>query len=257
MPVDSRTKTEQLDTIKGVLTIPCCDLCYPSLLSRTRPGKPPAKQKRKAAIKKSDEPFLEVQKKLREWRQKTHKRDLQHTLIGASALLPNAMINDIASVGPIADLKRLEEVLGGRWGFIRDYGEQIVKELSNIVIPEVGNVPKASKRRRKVTGAEDGADEDGNPVKRARGDGSGDKEVVEAPVQEASGFVNLHPQAPYPYPPAYPYPTIQQPPHFTQPLYQQVWMNGPGGMGWYNIPIANHSQLQNLYYQPYSNQQDR
>ncbi|KAF5330105.1 hypothetical protein D9758_018274 [Tetrapyrgos nigripes] len=125
-------------------TVPCCDLCDAGLLDKVRPGPSPLKSKRKAAIKKSGEPLLEVEIKLREWRSAIHRKDFKDDLFGPSGLLPNNLIRDLASVGPVTTLKRLEEVLG----------DHIVKTVS--------------KRARADTVAETGKTSTATPSKKSR-----------------------------------------------------------------------------------------
>ncbi|KAF8950950.1 hypothetical protein BDZ97DRAFT_1891098 [Flammula alnicola] len=80
-------------------TVPCCDICDPSLLDRTCPGKRTdgAKTSRvKVGVLSS--PVLE---KLHDWRCLVKTRDFASSLFSADALLSDSFIDLLASVRPV------------------------------------------------------------------------------------------------------------------------------------------------------------
>ncbi|THU76767.1 hypothetical protein K435DRAFT_569482, partial [Dendrothele bispora CBS 962.96] len=74
----------------------------------------------------------EIQTKLREWRSKTHQEDFRNSMFGPSAILPDDLIQDLASVGPIPTLIHLDKILAGRWYFFSEYGSELLTVLKEI-----------------------------------------------------------------------------------------------------------------------------
>ncbi|THU88253.1 hypothetical protein K435DRAFT_866442 [Dendrothele bispora CBS 962.96] len=213
-------------------TVPCCDLCNVELLNRVRPGPPLPKSKRKSAIKKSDQPFMEIQTKLREWRSKTHQEDFRNSMFGPSAILPDDLIQDLASVGPIPTLIHLDKILAGRWYFFSEYGSELLTVLKEIVIPEA---KVSSKRARADSEATENkaANPTRNPTKKARQEvPEGVQEGITASSQQTSVPVQAYRSDLF----SQPTPDSTQ---FIRPDVQfhsvPIWTNGPHGLGWYQV----------------------
>ncbi|THU82780.1 hypothetical protein K435DRAFT_871986 [Dendrothele bispora CBS 962.96] len=213
-------------------TVPCCDLCNVELLNRVRPGPPLPKSKRKSAIKKSDQPFMEIQTKLREWRSKTHQEDFRNSMFGPSAILPDDLIQDLASVGPIPTLIHLDKILAGRWYFFSEYGSELLTVLKEIVIPEA---KVSSKRARADSEATENkaANPTRNPTKKAREEvPEGVQEGITASSQQTSVPVQAYRSDLF----SQPTPDSTQ---FIRPDVQfhsvPIWTNGPHGLGWYQV----------------------
>ncbi|KAJ3514467.1 hypothetical protein NMY22_g14721 [Coprinellus aureogranulatus] len=116
------------------LNVPCCDNCCPEFLDRSRPRKPEA-EKRTVGVKRGI-PNLEVMVSLNYWRLKISKRDFGPAFFSADGFLSDDLVEDLASVGHIADLnERLKLVLGGKWSWIDEYGGQLSTELASLDIP--------------------------------------------------------------------------------------------------------------------------
>ncbi|KAF4613504.1 hypothetical protein D9613_007563 [Agrocybe pediades] len=113
-------------------TAPCCDLCDPSLLNRTRPGKPePAT--RKASVKTG---ILNTRVKLalQEWRRKIRNRDFEESLLDPSVILKDELVDVLSSVGPIGRLNELEKVAGEDWPWFSEYGNELLEEMRQLAI---------------------------------------------------------------------------------------------------------------------------
>ena len=76
-------------------TVPCCDICCPELLDRTRPA-PPTLVQRKMGM-----PNPAVKSALHKWRMKIWRRDFKGAAFGLSGVLKNERIEVLSSVGPI------------------------------------------------------------------------------------------------------------------------------------------------------------
>ncbi|KAF8867590.1 P-loop containing nucleoside triphosphate hydrolase protein, partial [Infundibulicybe gibba] len=115
-------------------TVPCCDICDPSLLNRTRPSKA-QRVGRVARVFKRGQPNETVKSTLHKWRTLVVERDFPSTLFGASGLLKDETIELLASIGPIESLEYLERVLAGRWTWFSIYGSELYSQLQELTIP--------------------------------------------------------------------------------------------------------------------------
>ncbi|KAF5362726.1 hypothetical protein D9758_011673 [Tetrapyrgos nigripes] len=114
-------------------TVPCCDICNPELLDRVCPGEPKI-SKRKPAIPKSEEPYLEVQQALHDWRKNTQKLDPRLACLASEAILDNSLIDLLSSVRPIPSKARLDVILSGQWVWFNKYGDEVLEILVHIEI---------------------------------------------------------------------------------------------------------------------------
>ncbi|KAH9914558.1 P-loop containing nucleoside triphosphate hydrolase protein [Fomitopsis serialis] len=81
-------------------SVPCCDVCHPSLLNRARP--PLLGQlAQKNAKQKVGLPDPATQTALEDWRERKLEEDHTHALFGATAILSDTRVERLASVGPI------------------------------------------------------------------------------------------------------------------------------------------------------------
>ncbi|KAJ7704750.1 P-loop containing nucleoside triphosphate hydrolase protein [Mycena metata] len=104
-------------------TVPCCDICCPELLDKTRPGKPPVVA-RQSAVKRG-EVNTDVQSALHQWRVKIKARDYPTPLYTVSAIMRDETITLLSSVGPIDSRENLQTILAGQWTWWGDYGEEL------------------------------------------------------------------------------------------------------------------------------------
>ncbi|KLO12034.1 hypothetical protein SCHPADRAFT_891083 [Schizopora paradoxa] len=103
-------------------TVPCCDICCPSLLDLVRPGiKPKAKRNPKLPEIK---PNSSLVSSLHEWREKIHKRDIQSTFLTPSTILPDEAVSILASLSTISK-KSLQAHLQKRWRYWETYGDEL------------------------------------------------------------------------------------------------------------------------------------
>ncbi|KDR71310.1 hypothetical protein GALMADRAFT_1345788 [Galerina marginata CBS 339.88] len=147
-------------------TVPCCDICDPSLLNRTRPGRhlDNAKTKRiKVGVL-----CLPVLEKLHDWRCLVKRRDFAASLFSADALLSNPLIELLASTGPVATRERLSVILGGQWGWEKTYGDELFAAMRTMDIPLL--VPLPAKPRAPKRGS-DGREQREKPAKKKKVDG--------------------------------------------------------------------------------------
>ncbi|KII85091.1 hypothetical protein PLICRDRAFT_145764 [Plicaturopsis crispa FD-325 SS-3] len=128
--------------------VPCCDLCEPSLLDRTRPGTLQS-VKRASAIKKGL-PCEAVQTGLHSWRTLVHRRDFRRALFPASAILKNETLVLLSSVGPFKSREMLKKVLAGQWEWEASYGDELFEVLVNMDIPALVPIPKAPRGRKRA-----------------------------------------------------------------------------------------------------------
>ncbi|KAF4622423.1 hypothetical protein D9613_008999 [Agrocybe pediades] len=129
-------------------TAPCCDLCDPSLLNRTRPAAPepvPRKTTVKTGVVNK-----KVQLTLLGWRRKIWERDFKDSMLGPSVVLKDEIIDTLSSVGPIGRLNELEKVTGGDWPWFGKYGNELLDEMSKLAITpmqaKIGRTRRAEKR---------------------------------------------------------------------------------------------------------------
>ena len=90
-----------------VSTVPCCDICSPALLERTRPA---ALEKLASAAKALPKglPDENMRSALEQWRQSVFKRDHGGSFLDSTAILNDDEISHLSSVGRLS-----REVLEG------------------------------------------------------------------------------------------------------------------------------------------------
>ena len=125
-------------------TVPCCDLCDPTLLNLTRPG-PPTTAKRTPPLKLG---LLneEVCARLEDWRECVWQRDFKGALFAPSGILGDKVIESLASIGPVLRLIELERVVGSQWPWFGKYGDELLTALLRMSIPPVKPKPQGQAR---------------------------------------------------------------------------------------------------------------
>jgi hypothetical protein len=154
-----RVSVISVDLIKALIpihhpdpTVPCCNLCVPSLLDKTRPGAPPV-VKRQSAVKRG-QPSQFTRKKLEEWRTVAWKRDFPKALFGSSAILKEETVEFLSSVGRISSRQHLTNILAGQWKWENQYGDKLYVLLSAADVPLMKPLPKKTRgTKRTVEGA--------------------------------------------------------------------------------------------------------
>ncbi|EDQ98673.1 uncharacterized protein LACBIDRAFT_298348 [Laccaria bicolor S238N-H82] len=147
-------------------TMPCCDLCDPSLLNRTRPGPPPLKARQTAT--KQGEPAQYVQHELHKWRTQVYERDFTHAMFGPSAIMKDGTITMLSSVGPISSICQLEKILAGQWQWYATYGAELLAFLNTLEMPDMVKKKRKAGLNTKKRKEQDGLEDDGGRGKRAR-----------------------------------------------------------------------------------------
>lgn len=141
--------------------MPCCDLCAPTLLNRTRPG-PPEKTPKKANIK-SGLVNEKTQNALLDWRKKVWQEDFADMIFGPSSILSDETVDMLSSVGPVLRLNVLERIVGSEWPWFGRYGNQLLDYLISLNIPPMQ--PKPQQKRAAKRAAGDPADNHGEAEK--------------------------------------------------------------------------------------------
>ena len=130
--------------------VPCCDLCDPTLLDRTRPA--PKVNQPKAMTMKTGIVNKTVRSALQRWRSRIWQRDFKDALFAPSGILSDECIDNLSSVGPIGRLNELERVVGMDWPWFGQYGDTLLEELEKLNIPPMQ--PKQQKKAEKRTVSE-------------------------------------------------------------------------------------------------------
>lgn len=105
-------------------TVPCCDLCCPSLLDRTRPGPPPGNTRKKprptpGVVDK------DLKKEIVRWRKEVWSRDFEDSVFGPSAILTDQAVDLLSSFGQIKQISEIKVVLG-YWAWFEKYSEELL-----------------------------------------------------------------------------------------------------------------------------------
>jgi hypothetical protein len=103
-------------------TVPCCDICDPSLLDLVRPGLRPTSTTKKLTYNKH--PNMLVVSALREWRRKALISDDHPRYLPASYILSEEAINKLASLSPCTELS-VKVYLSQQWVFWSTYGSDV------------------------------------------------------------------------------------------------------------------------------------
>lgn len=125
-----------------------------------RPSSPKA---RRTAIKKSDV-CPAAQSVLLEWRVETHSRDFPHAMHSPAAILPDLLIEILASIGPVNE-QNLRESLQSKWALYDQYKESILTALKEIPLAQYTTAMNSGSKRKSTVGDEVDIElEDGNDV---------------------------------------------------------------------------------------------
>jgi hypothetical protein len=144
-------------------SVPCCDLCDPSLLHQTRPA-PPLRVTRK----KKENPGVvdpDLKTAIVKWRKDVWNRDFGDSLFGPTAILSDAAVESISSFGKIERLIDLESALGGYWAWFGRYGDELLSLFESLdIAPKQIKVPKprAARVTKRAVEVETGESRGGN-----------------------------------------------------------------------------------------------
>ncbi|KAH9914216.1 P-loop containing nucleoside triphosphate hydrolase protein [Fomitopsis serialis] len=122
------------------LPVPCCDVCDASLLDRARP--PVVQSTRRNAKQKVGLPDPAAQTVLEEWRETKLDEDHPHALFGTTAILSDALIERLTSVGPFTRTKATTMLKTWLW---RDrYEDELTALLLSLPIHSIPKPTKTS-----------------------------------------------------------------------------------------------------------------
>ena len=124
-------------------TVPCCDLCDPSLLNKTRPGTPPVVA-RQTTVKRGQASEY-TQQKLVDWRTSVLKRDFSGALFASSAIMTDETVQFLSSVGRLSSREHLKNVLAGQWKWETRYGNELHTLLAAPDIPLMNPLPRKTR----------------------------------------------------------------------------------------------------------------
>jgi hypothetical protein len=127
--------------------VPCCDLCVPSLLDKTRPGIPRVVT-RQTAVKRG-QPSGYTRQKLLDWCTSAWKRDFPGALFASSAIMTDETVLFLSSIGRILSKEHLSQVLAGQWKWEKRYGNELHSLLSGHDIPLMKPLPKKTHRTKR------------------------------------------------------------------------------------------------------------
>ncbi|KAI0363847.1 P-loop containing nucleoside triphosphate hydrolase protein [Pilatotrama ljubarskyi] len=137
----------------GEPTVPCCDICCPSLFDVTRPASlPPEKRKQKP---KCGLPDLTAQRKLQEWREMIFVRDHAWAQYDETAILNDEMIAALTSCGPLAP-RQIADILEDKWAFWDEYHEELKSFIAALKLA-FHPLPKKATADNAATPAADGS----------------------------------------------------------------------------------------------------
>ncbi|KAH9850248.1 hypothetical protein C2E23DRAFT_835629, partial [Lenzites betulinus] len=150
------------DTVLGAPpSVPCCDICHPALLARTRP--PPPVAKKRASQMRRGLADLAAQTRLREWRQTIFVRDHSYAQYDSSAILNEDLIASLTVCGPLSSTQ-LSVMLKEKWSFWERYHEELAAFVSSITIAFTPIPSKPRVPRRPPTLAAPPSDPDASKV---------------------------------------------------------------------------------------------
>ncbi|KZP05646.1 P-loop containing nucleoside triphosphate hydrolase protein [Athelia psychrophila] len=129
-------------------TVPCCDLCCPELLNKTRPGIVLPAQHQARIMR--GQPYMPVQIQLNAWRFDVRRRDFTRSMFDASGILKDESLELLSSVGPFPTRKRLSDVLAGQWKWEERYGDELFELLTVMDIPPMKRLPTKPRGTKRV-----------------------------------------------------------------------------------------------------------
>ncbi|EDR09889.1 uncharacterized protein LACBIDRAFT_325779 [Laccaria bicolor S238N-H82] len=185
------------------LTVPCCDLCDPTLLDRTRLA--PSTIQPKAAALKMGIVNETVRSALQQWRSEILKRDFKDALFAPSGILSDERIDNLSSVGSIGRLNELERVVGADWPWFGQYGDALLEELLKLDIPPMQPKQQQKKpEKRTVQELEGQREPQGQPATKKK---RGQKQAAVTPARKSTP-TTVNPSNPSPSHVATPGPSV-------------------------------------------------
>ncbi|EMD37426.1 hypothetical protein CERSUDRAFT_29423, partial [Gelatoporia subvermispora B] len=128
----TRCRREVWSTVfESALPIPCCDICEPSLLDRTRP---PKVALAKVKLPRRGKPHPGVQVELESWRETVWQRDHVHAHYDSAAILDDSTVDLLSSIGEVDD-RVYTELLETAWIWWDLHGPELLRLLTSLDRP--------------------------------------------------------------------------------------------------------------------------
>jgi hypothetical protein len=126
----------------------CCDRCNPNLFNETRPGKPIAASRTRAAKKGPPQDY--IREALYKWRL-TIKGELYRTAFwGPQAILDDVHCEMLASIGPVKTKEQLALLLENSWARWSVLGERLFAMMVSLETKEPEAVGTTSTTKRSL-----------------------------------------------------------------------------------------------------------
>ena len=145
-PVEGKSNIERFEYLHLTLqmvaaTGPCCDLCDPSLLDRSRPALVTREKRRKRIS--CGLPDIRAKLALRKWRETTYERDHTDAFYDSTALLEESLLERLVSSGSLS-ADEFSSILVD-WIWWDKHGGELVTFLTSLAIvfiPKPGKKPR-------------------------------------------------------------------------------------------------------------------
>ena len=142
-PCESQYKSSHERQLTPVLYAapigPCCDICSPELLDRTRP----CPMQKPATAKRISRglPDVHAMRDLLIWREEVYDRDHSGMQYDSTAILDDGTIEHLASVGPMSSMK-LAKILQPTWIWWDKYREELLTRMTALNIVYIAKTKK-------------------------------------------------------------------------------------------------------------------
>ncbi|KAJ7125766.1 hypothetical protein C8R43DRAFT_898148, partial [Mycena crocata] len=113
----------------------CCDICNPKLFDAVRPSKP-VKAVRQKGIRKVP-PVDSVRQALFTWRRNIKNMHYSHAIFAPNAILDDATCELLASIGPVASIEPLKQLLESSWSRWEELGNRLFAYMKSLDIPSL------------------------------------------------------------------------------------------------------------------------
>ncbi|KAJ7125752.1 P-loop containing nucleoside triphosphate hydrolase protein [Mycena crocata] len=117
----------------------CCDICNPKLFDAVRPSKP-VKAVRQKGIRKVP-PVDSVRQALFTWRRNIKNMHYSHAIFAPNAILDDATCELLASIGPVASIEPLKQLLESSWSRWEELGNRLFAYMKSLDIPSYFHPP--------------------------------------------------------------------------------------------------------------------
>jgi hypothetical protein len=111
-------------------TVPCCDICSPSLLDRVRPGKPNTDRAIRLALEKEENPTL--YEFIERWREDIYQREYKDSYLQVVNVLPDEAISRLARLKLPPSAAAIRSALVDAWPHWDLHGEELLEHLLSL-----------------------------------------------------------------------------------------------------------------------------